>query len=208
MPQKLTALAQTMSPTMMVLIALSTLTLSLGLERLFYVVRYRRRLATRRRMVLAHLGDHAASAAQQANSQMPHHPAGALFDLLLGPQTVRLSAVRRHQAQLIRDAKKRLWILGSVGSIAPFVGLLGTVLGVMEAFTAMGAEGAGGFAVVSTGLSEALVTTAAGIFVAVEAVVLFNYLQVGIAHYAAELKETVEEIAEHMEVAHGPARTQ
>jgi biopolymer transport protein ExbB/TolQ len=73
----------------------------------------------------------------------------------------------------------------------------------MEAFAAMGSEGAGGFAVVSMGLSEALITTAAGIFVAVEAVLLFNGLQVLTALYGAELKEAAEEVAEQRQVAHG-----
>ena len=66
----------------------------------------------------------------------------------------------------------------------------------MTAFGAIAAEGAGGFAVVSAGLSQALVTTAAGIFVGVEAVLLFNTLKVFVADYAYELRESAEMIYE------------
>ena len=203
MPAQFAQLSQQLSPTLAVLIALSLLTLTLGLERLYVIVQARRALATRKRVLLAHLGDGAASAALQANKQLPAHATEGLFGAILQNPAAQPQAIRRHQARIVRQARRRLWILGSVGSIAPFVGLLGTVLGVMEAFAAMGSEGTGGFAVVSMGLSEALITTAAGIFVAVEAVVLFNGLQVLTGLYGAELKEAAEEVAEQRQVAHG-----
>ena len=203
MPEKFAPLLQQLSPTLAVLIALSLLTLTLGLERLYVIVQARRALMTRKRVLLAHLGDGAAQAALQANKQLPTHATQSLFDAILQNPVAGPQAIRRQHARIVRQARRRLWILGSIGSIAPFVGLLGTVLGVMEAFTAMGSEGAGGFAVVSLGLSEALVTTAAGIFVAVEAVVLFNGLQVLTGLYGAELKEAAEEVAEQRELAHG-----
>jgi biopolymer transport protein ExbB len=203
MPVKFAPLLQQLSPTLAVLIALSLITLTLGLERLYVLVQARRALATRKRVLLAHLGDGAASAALQANKQLPEHMTESLFGAILQNPSAQPQAIRRQQARIVRGARRRLWILGSIGSIAPFVGLLGTVLGVMEAFAAMGSEGAGGFAVVSMGLSEALITTAAGIFVAVEAVLLFNGLQVLTALYGAELKEAAEEVAEQRQVAHG-----
>src|SRR5208283_1356103 len=97
---------------------------------------------------------------------------------------------------ILRSVRRRLWVLASIGAIAPFVGLFGTVLGVMEAFHQIGLSGAGGFQVVSGGISEALVTTAAGIFVGIEAVVLFNYLQVYVGEYSATLRESTEEVIE------------
>jgi len=81
--------------------------------------------------------------------------------------------------------KCHLWALGTVGTISPFVGLFGTVVGIRSAFTAMAAAGTGGFAVVANGISEALVATAAGIFVAIEAVVLYNYFQARLGRIAA-----------------------
>lgn len=202
-PSSLSTVMHQASPTLLVLVAMSVVALTLGLERLYVVLGARRALRTRRRVLLAHLGDKAATAAAQANRQLPGARTESLFADLLGDAQVPMQAIRRQQAQLVREARRRLWLLGSMGSIAPFVGLLGTVLGVMDAFAAMGSEGAGGFAVVSLGLSEALVTTAAGIFVAVEAVLLFNGLQVLTGLYAAELKEAIDEVAEGCEVAHG-----
>lgn len=201
---RLTSLSQQLSPTLVVLAVMSVAALSVGLERLWAIVRARRALAMRKRVLLAHLGDRATTAAARANSELPEQHTEALFACLLTETVVPAQAIRRQQARILRLARKRLWLLGSMGSIAPFVGLLGTVLGVMDAFAAMGTEGSGGFAVVSLGLSEALITTAAGIFVAVEAVLLFNGLQVLTSLYGAELKEAVEEVAEGREVAHGP----
>ena len=205
MPPKLIALAQNCSPTLGVLVVLSVATIALGLERLVTLWRSRVRLAHSREVVLNHLaqGDHAAAC--HANLHLPPHAAQDLFAALLGAELVTATHVRRQLARLGRRARRGLWLLGSVGSIAPFIGLLGTVLGVMEAFAAMGSAGASGFSVVSQGLSEALVTTAAGIFVAVEAVLLYNYLHITVGAYAAEVKEALEEVAEAKEAADGPA---
>ena len=75
------------------------------------------------------------------------------------------------------DLKRGLWVIGTIGSLAPYVGLFGTVVGIIRAFQGMAAEGVGGFEVVAAGISEALVATAAGLFVAIVALMFFNYLQ-------------------------------
>jgi biopolymer transport protein ExbB/TolQ len=187
-----------------VLIVMSIVTLGVGLERLTATLRCRKRLRRARQDILGHLQAGSVPMALAVNSTGAWHPATPLFELVLGARVLPLTEVKRNQNRVLRAAKQRLWLLGSIGSIAPFVGLLGTVLGVMEAFRAMGAHGAGGFEVVSAGLSEALVTTAAGIFVGIESMLLFNYLQVCLTTYAAELKETVEEVIESLaEVDHG-----
>ena len=80
--------------------------------------------------------------------------------------------------ELGTDLKRGLWVVGTIGSLAPYVGLFGTVVGIIRAFQAMAREGAGGFEVVASGISEALVATAAGLFVAILALLFFNYLQV------------------------------
>ena len=71
--------------------------------------------------------------------------------------------------------KRYLWALGTVGSSAPFVGLFGTVVGILKAFQSMSVAGAGGFKVVSQGIAAALVATAAGLMVAIYAIVAYNY---------------------------------
>lgn len=76
-----------------------------------------------------------------------------------------------------RELERGLGFLGTVGSNAPFVGLTGTVLGILAAFQSMGASGGGAGAQVMTSIAGALVATAAGLFVAIPAVVLHNHLQ-------------------------------
>ncbi len=79
--------------------------------------------------------------------------------------------------EAVTDLKRGLWVIGTIGSLAPYVGLFGTVVGIIRAFQGMAAEGVGGFEVVAAGISEALVATAAGLFVAIVALMFFNYLQ-------------------------------
>jgi len=77
--------------------------------------------------------------------------------------------------------KKNLWILGTVASSAPFIGLLGTVVGIIKSFESMAIAGTGGFAVVAAGISEALVATALGLAVAIIALIFYNYFQTRIS---------------------------
>jgi len=106
------------------------------------------------------------------------------------------AALKRKQAQIVRDVRKLLWVLGTLGALSPFVGLFGTVVGIMRAFHEIGSTGQAGFDVVATGISAALISTAAGIAVALEAIVFFNYLQNRTALFAAVLRETTEELDE------------
>jgi biopolymer transport protein ExbB/TolQ len=92
--------------------------------------------------------------------------------------------------------KKNLWILGTIGSSAPFVGLFGTVWGIMNSFKAIGVAGKSGFAVVASTISEALIATAAGILVAVFAVMFYNYLQVKVTEALNEFKNGLGDMAE------------
>ena len=87
----------------------------------------------------------------------------------------RVMATSRQEAST--DLKRGVWIIGTVGSLAPYVGLFGTVVGIIRAFQDMAEHGAGGFEVVAAGISEALVATAAGLAVAILALMFFNYLQ-------------------------------
>src|SRR5512134_3864036 len=87
-------------------------------------------------------------------------------------------------------------MLATVGATAPFVGLFGTVVGIMVAFRNMAASGHGGFAVVAAGISEALITTAAGIAVAIEAVVLYNFFNTHVQKLALQFRLLSEEYLE------------
>jgi biopolymer transport protein ExbB/TolQ len=84
------------------------------------------------------------------------------------------------RAYLLRQKKmldRGLTVLATLGNNAPFIGLFGTVLGIIKAFNDLGLNPAGGATVVMAGISEALVATAVGLFVAIPAVVAFNYFQ-------------------------------
>lgn len=110
------------------------------------------------------------------------------------------AAVERERAQLGLRLKQNLWVLGTIGATAPFIGLLGTVVGIMRAFRDLGidveAGGSGGSAAVMTGISEALIVTAVGILVAVEAVLLYNYFQARVSRLVIELRLLADEFVE------------
>ena len=89
--------------------------------------------------------------------------------------TVRRS-IQRATALTSNDLKKGVSGLATIGATAPFVGLLGTVVGVINAFVGIAATGSGGIGAVSAGIAEALVETALGLFVAIPAVWFYNYL--------------------------------
>ncbi|RME25610.1 MAG: MotA/TolQ/ExbB proton channel family protein, partial [Deltaproteobacteria bacterium] len=105
-------------------------------------------------------------------------------------------AMTREIQRLAGAMKARTWLLGTAGALMPFVGLFGTVIGVMASFRAIGESGQGGFAIVSVGISQALIATAVGIAVALEGVVLFNVLQNVAVRLGRELTMLVDELGE------------
>jgi len=122
-----------------------------------------------------------------APPQVPGRPVRAST-----PERVE-AAVERERQQLGLKLRARLWILGTIGATSPFIGLFGTVVGIMQAFHQMAATGQGGFSVVAAGISEALVTTAGGIAVAIEAVVLYNFLNTHVQQLALQFRLLAEE---------------
>ena len=102
----------------------------------------------------------------------------------------RVIATSRQEAA--SSLKRGLWVVGTIGSLAPYIGLFGTVVGIIRAFQDMAEHGAGGFEVVAAGISEALVATAAGLFVAIMALLFFNYLQVRVGAIAATYARACE----------------
>jgi biopolymer transport protein ExbB len=89
-------------------------------------------------------------------------------------------------------ALRGIWIVGTVGSLAPYVGLFGTVVGIIRAFHDMAVHGAGGFEIVAAGISEALIATAAGLAVAIVALLMYNYLQTRVGQIAATYARSCE----------------
>src|SRR5262249_49348693 len=93
-----------------------------------------------------------------------------------------------------RALKRYVWLLGTIGSLAPFIGLLGTVVGIIRAFENMAATGSGGFAVVAAGISEALIATAGGLLVGVLSIFAYNAFMVRIGNLSALWREWTDEL--------------
>ena len=119
----------------------------------------------------------------------------AVFDEALGKDEYE-QRLQRRLSETNADLKKNLWILGTIGSSAPFVGLFGTVWGIRGSFKAIGGAGKAGFAVVAGTISESLIATAGGIIVAVFAVILYNYLQTRISEIAREFRNSLGDMAD------------
>jgi biopolymer transport protein ExbB/biopolymer transport protein TolQ len=106
-------------------------------------------------------------------------------------------AIQRAAALTAADLKKGLGMLATIGSTAVFVGLLATTLGVINAFQGIAATGSGGLGAVSGGISEALVGTAIGLFVAIPAVWFFNYLTGRLEYFAVEMDNSSSELVDY-----------
>jgi biopolymer transport protein ExbB len=105
-------------------------------------------------------------------------------------------AVERRRLLTNQELKRGLWILGTIGSASPFIGLLGTVVGILRSFGDMAKTGAGGFNVVAAGISEALVATAVGLVVALIALMAYNAFQSRWAALILAIKLNTEEFTE------------
>jgi len=105
-------------------------------------------------------------------------------------------ASERRRQGLNQELRRNLWVLGTIASASPFIGLFGTVVGILQSFKEMAEKGAGGFAVVAAGISEALIATAAGIVVAVIALMAFNAFQNVWSSLVLSLKLQAEELGE------------
>jgi len=110
--------------------------------------------------------------------------------------TVRRS-IQRASALTASDLKRGVASLATIGATAPFVGLLGTVVGIITAFQGIAATGSGGLGSVSAGISEALVETALGLVVAIPAVWFYNYLTGRIEYFNVEMDNSSSELVDY-----------
>ena len=195
---ELKELLQTGGVTMGLIVLGSVAAVVIGIERVLFL----RGFATRAQQLhdtvtKALLRGDAAQAIHECDRA--HIPTAAIYraalDRAAKPDRVP-DAVDRARREVVQALRSPLWILGTLGAVMPFVGLFGTVWGILKSFRQMAVAGTGGFAVVASGISEALITTAGGIAVAVEAVVLFNYFQARVSRESFELTLKCDELAE------------
>src|ERR1700732_4231831 len=106
-------------------------------------------------------------------------------------------ALERTEAIVHAELKRGLGGLATIGSTAPFVGLLGTVVGILNAFKGISQEKATGLAAVAGGIAEALVTTAFGLLVAIPAVMMFNYLTGRVEAFDVEMDNSSSELIDY-----------
>ena len=113
-------------------------------------------------------------------------------------ELARRALERRHE-ELGTELNRGLSILASTGSTAPFVGLLGTVLGIINAFHAIAESGSGGLGTIGAAIGEALVVTGYGLCVAIPTVLLFNWLSGRVSRYEMGLQNAAGELIDHLE---------
>src|SRR5687768_11869501 len=155
--------------------------------------------------------DNLSEAIRLAESYKKSHVAivlgGALSEIkpLIADGSVTVSdinsaerAVERNMLMEITSLKRGLAVLATTGSTAPFVGLLGTTMGIVNAFTGMAATGSGGLAAIGAGIAEALITTAFGLLVAIPAVWAYNYFTTKIDNLTAEMTYVSKEMIDYL----------
>jgi biopolymer transport protein ExbB len=188
--------------------------LTVFVERLWVYGRTRRRSARFAGQAAAMLGRGAYQelmlAAEQRKSGSLASLVGAGLRTYSGavarPPSGDVSAIELARREVARRAdfisaqlRRGLGVLASVGSVAPFVGLLGTVVGIIDAFEGIAAEGSGGIGAVSSGIAEALVVTAIGLVVAIPAVLAFNYLSARSDSLMMAIDQARGQLIDHLE---------
>lgn len=167
---------------MVVLLGLSVISLSIVVERALYFHRRRRRLDELDAELSPLLGRDKEGKVRHIVERAREPALVAAFpDRSLdreATEKVVASALGRERLRL----ERRLTFLGTLGNNAPFIGLFGTVLGIIRAFNDLALDAKGGSSAVMSGISEALVATAVGLFVAIPAVIAFNYFQKQVDH--------------------------
>ena len=183
------------SPTMVVLALCSIVTVGFTIERVLYFMSSR--TDTRKFMgeLAAHVKSGNAKNAMDYCKQSKTPVARIMAQGLTHMNRTRDELQQRLDTAIDLETvemERNIGVLGTMSNIAPLLGLFGTVVGIIRAFAAIARTGSGGGAVVAMGVSEALMTTAAGIIVAVIATVAFNYFVRQIRTRTAHLEDARE----------------
>jgi biopolymer transport protein ExbB/TolQ len=185
---------------MWVVAGFSIVAVAVGIERLIAQWKFVTRARSLRDVVMRCLS---RGAVQESRSACERSPSPIADVFLVGyerlgrakPEHVT-TAVHRERMRVNQDLKARLWMLGTVGATAPFIGLFGTVAGIIDAMGDLDPEKTVKLGEISGPISAALIVTAAGILVAVEAVILFNFFSQRANRIATEMKLLTDEFLE------------
>lgn len=179
------------------LLLCSVVTIAVVIERLWTISRASKAAAALHRVV-GEIATEGSVAELTAISRRDPSPLATVYKAILSAgeaeEEVRERFARRYLGECTRYLKRNVWLLGTIGSLAPFIGLFGTVLGIIRSFESMAAAGSGGFTVVAAGISEALIATAGGLLVGVVAIFAYNALLVRIANVTARWRDWTEEV--------------
>lgn len=196
------------------LIIMSIYSLTVAFERFLYYRKARNQSVAYAKMVTTYLKQDKLQEAIDAskkykNSHVARVLAAGLYefshDLKSGGSGIKghdmieaaERAIEREVLVTTADMKKGLSGLATIGTTAPFIGLFGTVIGIINAFRGMAMSGSGGIAAVSAGIAEALVTTALGLFVAIPAVWMFNIFMNNIERFQVEMSNSSNELIDY-----------
>jgi biopolymer transport protein ExbB/biopolymer transport protein TolQ len=148
------------------------------------------------RLVDSHTNSHLAVAFRRVFPSITFHSQDHALS------AVEIASVQRmielNTLEQLARFRRGLGVLATIGATAPFVGLLGTTMGVVNAFTGMAVSGSGGLAAISAGIAEALVTTAFGLLVAIPAVWLYNYYINRIDYLSMEITYATKEFMDFL----------
>jgi biopolymer transport protein ExbB/biopolymer transport protein TolQ len=157
--------------------------------------------------------DAIAASKKFKNSHLAKVVSAGLLEFMVEEQSSPLSgydvieaarrAIERATLMTTADFKRGLGGLATIGATAPFIGLFGTVVGIINAFRGMAITGSGGLGAVSAGIAEALVTTAVGLFVAIPAVWLYNYFLNQVERFQVEMANSSSELIDFFIKKHG-----
>jgi biopolymer transport protein ExbB/biopolymer transport protein TolQ len=190
------------------LVALSVFSLTVSFERHLVFRQARRQSLKFAELASLYLKQDRPEAAIEAAKRFGHsHLAKVIAAGLLkfqskqgsthtGPEVVEAARHAIDRAMLTTTAglKRGISGLATVASVAPFIGLFGTILGIINAFAEIARMGSGGIGAVSAGIAEALVITAVGLGVAIPAVALFNHFSAGIERFQMEMASASSEL--------------
>ncbi len=175
-------------PAMWALLLLSVIAVAIVIERLFFfATQYSDSKALLKQLGQKIAADDLSGAMKTCQTTKGMLPRILEFGLARG---------EKNRADITDALERNLGIIGTIAVIAPFVGLFGTVLGIIRAFQDIALKGNSTPAVVAAGVSEALITTAAGLFVAVISVVFFNYFKTRIKAYNQDMIVAANQLAE------------